>query len=342
VKWNLKNLKETLETGIPSGLRDDARVLSGDADTADNILSEVDKLEVDPGDTVFCYYSGHGGYDPAHSDGDPSGGHLFQIPSGDLLRKTLFDKLKTKGARLTVLISDTCNVRTVANVKLTLRYASPPPNNPILRSLLLNQSGLVDISGSSRDQYGWFSQDGGWFTVSLQKVLCDPARFGGQAVSWNQALDAVSDETSALFKARKAQIVNSPGQTPNETLDQLKGQDDQRPQAFQLDVRAAALEASYAPAQVIVRTTEGARLYFNDKLTTQATSTRSFVTPPLPAGTEYHYTVRIEVNRGGEILREERRIPVHAGETALVDFTPSPVAGRPAPTIVTGTSLAAR
>ena len=78
----------------------DVKVLTGAAVTAANILQAIDDLDVGPNDSLLCFIDGHGAYDPRLAHGDPLGGHLLQIRSGDLLRTDLMAHLKAKGARL--------------------------------------------------------------------------------------------------------------------------------------------------------------------------------------------------------------------------------------------------
>lgn len=239
IEVSLAKLHTTFH-GVP-GIRDqDITELRGDQVTAENILGVVDRLAVRDSETLLCYYIGHGAYDPARvREGDRSGGHFFQIPSGDLMRRTLLDHLRAKHARLTVLLSDTCNVRSVAH---------PPPvyehrqifsgENRVLHDLLLNHTGVVDVSGSSRDQYGWFSLvPGGWFTEAFTNE-CDPENFRREAfVSWDRFLGRVSDAASKEFHRRKDSLLRAPGTTSAEVVQQLRQQADQRPQLFAVDVR---------------------------------------------------------------------------------------------------------
>ncbi len=95
--------------------------------TAKGILDAVDGVQLARGDSLFVYYGGHGAFDPQRAEGDPSGGHHFQIPSGALMRKTLMKHMLDKGARLTVLISDTCNVECRADVQLPEAARSAAP-----------------------------------------------------------------------------------------------------------------------------------------------------------------------------------------------------------------------
>ncbi len=82
------------------------------------------------------------------------------------MRKTVRDKLLSKGAQLTVLITDTCNVPAPAT-PVYKTVTKGIGKNWVMSNLFLEHSGVFDVSGSSKNQYGWFSLDvGGWFSSS--------------------------------------------------------------------------------------------------------------------------------------------------------------------------------
>lgn len=153
------------------------RILKGDECQARSILDAVEAMEVAARDTVFCVYCGHGAFDPARATpDDPSRGHHFQIrPSGDLMRKDLSDALMAKGARLTVLISDTCNIEDIARPALpmvaeerTVMVMGLAP----FEQLLFNYRGVVDISGTDFGQYGFCQPGyGAWFSAATVPVI---------------------------------------------------------------------------------------------------------------------------------------------------------------------------
>jgi hypothetical protein len=120
---------KSLFTQIPGYDKNHLRVLIGKEVTAPNILKAVDDTRVGPTETLFVYYLGHGAYDPNKAANDPSFGHHFQIPGGDLMRKVLLDRMKAKKAQFTALISDTCNVRSIAN-PAPLHYYKTIPSGP--------------------------------------------------------------------------------------------------------------------------------------------------------------------------------------------------------------------
>jgi len=237
---NLEELERYVR-GLPKfDEKADLTVLAGRNVTARNILRTVAGLRVGPTETLFCYFAGHGAHDASLAGGDASGGHLFQIPGGDLMRKDLLHALRDRGAQLTVLISDTCNVRGLYNPPPTLK--SPFPTRPLpLRSkvftdLLCNHVGVVDVSGSTRGEFGWFQPDGGWFTLGLLETLKNSTREDG----WKAFLGELSKNVSSEFQVRKRVILDAPEPkeaSRKEVRQLLANQKEQRPQTFQLRVR---------------------------------------------------------------------------------------------------------
>jgi len=79
-----------------------------------------------------------------------------------------------------------------------------------------------------------------------------------------------------------------------------------------------------APARIVVHVpTANARIWFQGNPTSRTGLTREFESPPLEAGSPYHYTVRASWMSGGKQVNREQRIRVRAGDRAEVDFTAS-------------------
>src|SRR5262249_59071940 len=75
-----------------------------------------------------------------------------------------------------------------------------------------------------------------------------------------------------------------------------------------------------AVAYVVVTLPEDAQLYFDGSLTTQVGDTRTFVTPPLQAGSTYSYQLKAEALRGGKVVSQSRKVEVKAGQTTRLSF----------------------
>lgn len=76
-------------------------------------------------------------------------------------------------------------------------------------------------------------------------------------------------------------------------------------------------ESSLARAVLMVKVPAGATLYVNDA----RQSGTEFRTPPLPAGKEFTYTMRIETTRNGYPEQISQKVTFRAGDSLTVDFT---------------------
>jgi uncharacterized protein (TIGR03000 family) len=75
-----------------------------------------------------------------------------------------------------------------------------------------------------------------------------------------------------------------------------------------------------AAATIVLRLPADARVLFDGDPTTTTGPVRTFHTPALPAGKDYHYTVQAEVQRNGKTVTLSRRIAVRAAATTEVAF----------------------
>jgi uncharacterized protein (TIGR03000 family) len=63
-----------------------------------------------------------------------------------------------------------------------------------------------------------------------------------------------------------------------------------------------------------------ARLTVDETVTKSTSSTRTFVSPALETGKDFHYTLKAEVVRDGKTYTTIRRIAVRAGEETKVSL----------------------
>jgi uncharacterized protein (TIGR03000 family) len=75
-----------------------------------------------------------------------------------------------------------------------------------------------------------------------------------------------------------------------------------------------------APAHVVVKLPDEARLFVDDQPCPLTTATRSFDTPTLEPGRVYYYTIRAEVTRAGKPVTESKRVTLRAGTESVVEF----------------------
>ena len=203
---------------------------------------------VGPDDVVFCYVMSHGAFDPGHNDPKFENGHWFQTERLETLpRVNLMQDLLGLNARLTVLISDSCNVPVrAARVSAAPAVAAPAGfNNPALFSLLIEYEGQVDISASSENQFAfYFPNAGGLFTDTFVSLAANDHRF-----TWSEFFNQLRDETEADFRAQIGSYPNPdlPGGVQTSlTPKQLRNPNWVRP--YQSTAQAAAVKARAAVA----------------------------------------------------------------------------------------------
>jgi hypothetical protein len=232
IQKNMEELKKALTKGIPSEELE-LHIVEGSDCNAREILKQIDAINVSNDDSFFVYYLGHGAYDPRYAKGDPSGGHYMQIPSGDILRRTITNRMLAKRCRLTVFVSDTCNVKYETN-NLFVAEASTSvrvfEDFLPLQKLFHFHSGFLDVSGSSKDEFGWFHPDhGGFFSHSFLSTFPTSS-------SWQELLKQSTDQTVDLYQRRRKVVLADPNPNSN-TVKYMRAQSSQTPTSFQNTIR---------------------------------------------------------------------------------------------------------
>jgi uncharacterized protein (TIGR03000 family) len=77
---------------------------------------------------------------------------------------------------------------------------------------------------------------------------------------------------------------------------------------------------SNAPATILVSLPAEAQLTVDDHVTTSTSATRRFVSPALPRGQEFHYTLTAKITRDGKPVTTSKQVSVRAGEESRVTF----------------------
>jgi uncharacterized protein (TIGR03000 family) len=81
-------------------------------------------------------------------------------------------------------------------------------------------------------------------------------------------------------------------------------------------------------ATIVVRLPADATLTVDDNPTRSTSGLRLFVTPPLPAGQDFSYTLKARAVRNGRAVEVEKQVKVRGGEEAEVELT-LPAGGAP-------------
>ncbi len=206
---NRDTMKKLVENYLAAQFRGVYRIVEGAECSAKGIVVALSNLVVGPQDTLLVYYQGHGAYDDRFAAGDPASGHFFDFTQNDLLRKELLTAMQAKGARLTILISDACNVRGTIDVTPQQYYRTETraiEGWTTLEELLLCYRGVLDLSSASQGQLSWCTRDiGGWFTSSFinsmeSGVVTDR--------TWNSMWSRIKKSTEDVYSSRREKYGN--------------------------------------------------------------------------------------------------------------------------------------
>ena len=152
--------------------RAEIRILTGKDVNANAILAYYRDLKVGRDDALFFYYAGHGATDPGK-------GHflaLQELNAKPLLRADLLRAMQSHQPGLVVLMTDCCSNRFSLPGKTRRVYVdegTAQTIQPVLRCLLYQSRGIVDITASSGNASYGDDHDGGIFTRTFDKLVRD-------------------------------------------------------------------------------------------------------------------------------------------------------------------------
>jgi hypothetical protein len=331
-------LSAALVSGFGSTRLLSLNVLKGADVSASAIVNAIRRLPSGPNDAILFYYTGHG----ATFEGR---GHTLTTSRGNLARSDLRAVVEQRRARLGVILTDCCAslVRPRKEPPAPGAAAPQPKVSPMLRCLVLEHRGIVDVTSSSYGQISWSRQgSGGLFTSALATALgtweidgfdLDKDGF----VTWAEVFEQVRHETQASFQSFKDQALKADARPMNpreRTL--LQSQRSQVPQAFALGdaARGGAQREFFAPnigirfRMVPVGGASGARLTQDPQPGGGAAQLR------LEPGDTIYNLDGLPIREAVDVMNHHGRTGVsfinirtgqpQAGVMRLPDYTPSP------------------
>jgi hypothetical protein len=182
-------------------------VIDGKTFSKANVEKALGSIRPAPSDIVVFYYSGHGfnnmneGYMYPYLDlRDKS----FQAFGGQytLNVESIFQKIKAKGARMNLVISDCCNndpsqATNISNDAASTRTSSIGWNMENCRNLFMNpqRTSILMTAAAKGELSAGNPNDGGIFTFNFRQSL---EKFLGpfsKSVSWKELADAARKQT---------------------------------------------------------------------------------------------------------------------------------------------------
>lgn len=184
-------------------------VLTGKNAISSQLKQQLEALNIQPDDTVFFYYSGHGYRTYNKSDNFP---YLYLGQEGRGVDvQQINDIISAKNPRFFLSMVDCCNnYMTWAPAVNNLQKQAFPTTAAMTEAyskLFAQSSGTLFISSATPGEYSYCNVTGGFYTLSFTKALKSELNYGDQA-TWenllNTAMTNMSDYTSKqhfVFKA---------------------------------------------------------------------------------------------------------------------------------------------
>lgn len=191
-----------IETAI--GSEEDWQVFPGKECNKPNLERAISNLNCGPNDVVFFYYSGHG----VHAKADPADGWLpqmclnYESYDQDKFVPVTYvrDQLKSKPARLSIILTDCCNNEAswVSVKSLISDQKDAPDVDKIdvdrLKKLFYESRGMVIATSSKRGQVSYGPKEGGCFSVAFWDEIYRVEQGAGNA-DWNSVIEATRQRT---------------------------------------------------------------------------------------------------------------------------------------------------
>lgn len=177
-----------------AGLTQNALDIRGAQFTCETIRRGVAQVAPGPDDVILLHYSGHGfvpGDEPRVAAPQPDAGFPWLFCDGPGTRPNLFElfeELFAKGARLTIVGADACNV-VLPGVGLIDKGAA---QREAIRAMYRDFRGGIAYSSSKRGQYSWYYPSGGIFTGQLLRTLRAPPSVRNPRDLWDASLKQAS------------------------------------------------------------------------------------------------------------------------------------------------------
>jgi hypothetical protein len=199
-----RRMERLLAGGIPPD-RLDLTTYAGDRATPENILQYYRNLKTGPLEVLLFFFAGHGATDPQR-------GHYLALESSRgktrfLTRTELRQAMQDKQAGLVVILTDCCsNVVPLPPGEggpLREAFSTPAEIAPVIRCLLFQQQGVVDITAATNEEAWGDPREGGVFTRTLARLLQGPVKDldtdQDGFVTWKEFFPHLDKATHAAF-----------------------------------------------------------------------------------------------------------------------------------------------
>jgi len=160
---------------------------------SDPILEWVKNVKPASNDTIFIYYSGHGGMNKNKET-------FLYLQDGYFFRAKMVKSMESaRDCRLKMLITDCCSDGPEQEAPPSARAGI---SKKALQDLFLEHQGFLHVTAATEGEYSWCSpRYGGWFTRAMVDAFDDASDTNMDGfVSWEEVFKLTVEDVQKKFK----------------------------------------------------------------------------------------------------------------------------------------------
>ena len=193
---NLKN--EFRQVADALGVSFQEYIVNGYAFSKEKVLSTLNSLTPGSNDIVMFIYRGHGFRWKDQTDDWPrmdlrTSSYTTISESNSMNLSEVYNSLKSKGARLNIILGDCCNSEINASSVTANNYLTFQVDNNSdiskLKNLFLNTKGIILSSAAQKGEVSWNTPQGGLYSISFLQALKEETSYlSSNTCSWDNIL----------------------------------------------------------------------------------------------------------------------------------------------------------
>ncbi len=190
---DLKKMRSSVQKmATLSGLKLSIREFTAEQFRSPLVQAHIDQLNINSGDVLFFYYSGHGfRYQDQQS----------VWPYFDMQKPVSFEKmivrLQAKKARLLVALTDACNKVLEGEAEPKMAFRSGAMGSRDYRTLFRKYKGEILATSSSPGEYSQTSPYGSWFTRDFLMGL--ELETSSKNPDWHELMEVAGKKKSQTY-----------------------------------------------------------------------------------------------------------------------------------------------
>ncbi|HEY2721872.1 MAG TPA: caspase family protein [Chitinophagaceae bacterium] len=198
---NLRNEFSQVADALGVSFRE--HIVDGSSFSKENVQAELNSLQPASNDIVLFIYRGHGFRYRDQTEDWPrmdlrTSSYAAINDNSSMNLAEVYSTLKSKGARLNIILGDCCNSEVDASSVTTSNYLTFQVDNNSdiskLKKLFLSTNGIILSSAAQKGEVSWNTPEGGLYSMSFLQALREEISYlSNEPCNWNDIISKTID-----------------------------------------------------------------------------------------------------------------------------------------------------